>query len=163
MSDHEIIAYVGIGANLGEREASCRAAALALGGIDGVRLLGTSRWRETAPVGPVPQGAFINGVVELSTTLSPEALLAACLAIESDMGRVRDLRWGPRTIDLDLLLYGDAVIQRPGLSVPHPEMHRRGFVMEPLAELAPERVHPVLGETMTALRDRLTRKQEVVT
>ena len=104
-------------------------------------------WRETAPVGPVPQGDFINGAVRVATTLSARDLLDACLSIERAMGRERRIPKGPRVIDLDLLLYGDRVIDEPGLAVPHPEMAHRRFVLEPLAEIAPNMRHPVTGRT----------------
>jgi len=125
-------AYVGVGANLGDREATIRAALAALPGVVGV-----SRLRETDPVGVVDQPPFLNGAAALETDFSPRELLGALLAVERELGRERRERWGPRTIDLDLLLYGDETIDEPGLAVPHPRMHERRFVLEPLAELAP--------------------------
>jgi len=147
MGGPQTIAYIGIGSNLGDREANCAAAVAALGQVPGVRVEKVSAWRETAPVGPVPQGDFINGAVRVATTLSARDLLDACLSIERRMGRERRVPKGPRVIDLDLLLYGDTVIDAPGLTVPHPEMARRRFVLEPLAEIAPEARHPVTGRT----------------
>jgi 2-amino-4-hydroxy-6-hydroxymethyldihydropteridine diphosphokinase len=143
----ETIAYIGIGSNLGDRRANCAAAVAALGEVPGVRVEKTSAWRETAPVGPVPQGDFINGVAQVATTLGPRELFDACLDIERGMGRERRVPKGPRVIDLDLLLYGDVVLDEPGLTVPHPEMARRRFVLEPLGEIAPEARHPVTGRT----------------
>jgi len=125
----------------------CEAAVAALGAVPGVEVQRVSAWRETAPVGPVPQGHFINGAVRVATTLSARELLNACLGIERAMGRVRAVPQGPRVIDLDLLLFGDAVMHKPGLTVPHPEMSRRRFVLEPLAEIAPEARHPLTGRT----------------
>ncbi len=123
-------AYVGLGANLGEREATIRRA---------VRLLGASRvstLRETEPVGYVDQPRFVNGVAFVETALEPRALLDRLLEIERELGRTRDgPRFGPRTIDLDLLLYGDAVVDEPGLQVPHPRLHERAFALEPLLDL----------------------------
>jgi 2-amino-4-hydroxy-6-hydroxymethyldihydropteridine diphosphokinase len=102
-----------------------------------VDVLAVSQLRETEPVGVVDQPSFLNGAVAVETTRDPRALLELLLEIERSLGRVRRERWGPRTVDLDLLLYGDVVVDEPGLSVPHPHLHERRFVLEPLAELAP--------------------------
>ena len=128
-------AYVGVGANLGDREATIRAALAALPGVVGV-----SQLRETDPVGVVDQPPFLNGAAALETDFSPRELLDALLAVERELGRERRERWGPRTIDLDLLLYGDETIDEPGLTVPHPRLHERRFALEPLADLDPELV-----------------------
>ena len=133
-------AYVGVGANLGEREATIRAAVDALPGVVGV-----SELRETDPVGVVDQPPFLNGAVALETELSARDLLDALLAVERELGRERRERWGPRTIDLDLLLYGDETIDEPGLTVPHPRLHERRFALEPLLDLDPELVIPGRG------------------
>ena len=101
----------------------------------GVRVLRTSRVYETEPVGGPPQPAYLNAVAEVETALDPRALLEACLAVEDDLGRVRTERWGPRTIDVDVLVYGDEVVEEPGLQIPHPRMHERAFVLVPLLEL----------------------------
>jgi 2-amino-4-hydroxy-6-hydroxymethyldihydropteridine diphosphokinase len=131
-------AYVGLGANLGDREATIRRALVLLGGRPGVKIVLVSTLRETAPVGIVDQPSFLNGAVMLETTLDPESLLAELLAVELELGRERrGPRNGPRTIDLDLLLYGDQVVDVPGLTVPHPRLHERCFALEPLAELDP--------------------------
>ncbi len=134
------VAYVGVGSNLGDREATIRAAISALPGVVAV-----SQLRETDPVGIIEQPAFLNGAVALETELSPRQLLAALLAIERELGRERRERWGPRTIDLDLLLYGGETVDEPGLTVPHPRLHERRFALEPLAELAPSLVVPGRG------------------
>jgi 2-amino-4-hydroxy-6-hydroxymethyldihydropteridine diphosphokinase len=151
------IAFVGLGANLGDREATIASAVRALRRTEGVEVTAASRLLETRPVGPVRQGRFLNGVVRLRTVLPPAALLRRCLAIERDHGRdrSREQRWGPRTLDLDLLLYGQLVIDEPGLTLPHPRMHERAFVLIPLSEIAPQARHPVLGLTAAALRERL--------
>jgi 2-amino-4-hydroxy-6-hydroxymethyldihydropteridine diphosphokinase len=133
-------AYVGVGANLGDREATIEAAIAALPGVVAVSTL-----RETDPVGLVDQPRFLNGAVALETMLSARELLDTLLAIEHRLGRERRERWGPRTIDLDLLLYGDETIAEPGLGVPHPRLHERRFALEPLAELDPDLEIPGRG------------------
>jgi len=132
-------AYVGLGSNLGDREATIRAALDALAEEDGIDVVAVSTLRETEPVGVGPQPRYLNGVAELNTSLLPRALLDRLLATEQRFGRVRVLgEHGPRTLDLDLLLYGDEQIDEPGLTVPHPRLHEREFVLEPLRELDPE-------------------------
>jgi 2-amino-4-hydroxy-6-hydroxymethyldihydropteridine diphosphokinase len=131
-------AYVGIGANLGDRRATLERAVELLDARDGVTVVGVSSLRETEPWGPVSQPPFLNGAVALETTLSARALLDELLAVERALGRSREgERWGPRTIDLDLLLFGDEVVDQPGLHVPHPRLPERVFALEPLAELDP--------------------------
>jgi 2-amino-4-hydroxy-6-hydroxymethyldihydropteridine diphosphokinase len=134
------VAFVGLGANLGDREGTIRAAVSQLPGVVAVSPL-----RETDPVGLTDQPRFLNGVAALETELPPRGLLDVLLAVERRLGRERGERWGPRTIDLDLLLYGDEVIDEDGLTVPHPHLHERRFVLEPLADLAPKLVVPGLG------------------
>jgi 2-amino-4-hydroxy-6-hydroxymethyldihydropteridine diphosphokinase len=139
-------AYVGLGANLGDREAAILDAAERLGAV---RL---STIRETEPWGYVDQPPFLNAVAEVDTDLSPRELLDRLLGIERSLGRLRlGPRWGPRTIDLDLLLYGDAVVDEPGLVVPHPRLHERLFVLEPLNELDPALKIPGKGAVSTLL------------
>jgi 2-amino-4-hydroxy-6-hydroxymethyldihydropteridine diphosphokinase len=130
-------AFVGLGANLGDREGTIREALRLLDAHEDVTVAAVSTLRETDPVGVVDQPRFLNGAAALDTDLSPRALLDLLLDVERDLGRVRAERWGPRTIDLDLLLYGLAVVDEPGLTLPHPRLHERRFVLEPLAELAP--------------------------
>jgi len=130
-------AYVGLGANLGERERTLRRALELLDAVAGVEVAAVSELRETEPVGVHDQPRFLNGVARVETTLGPRELLDALLLVERALGRVRRERWGPRTVDLDLLVYGDLVVDEPGLTVPHPRLHERRFVLEPLAELAP--------------------------
>ncbi len=127
-------AFIGIGSNVGDRLEFLRRAVDALRELGRVR---TSSVYETDPVGP-PQDAFLNAVASLETALRPHDLLAALKRIEAELGRIPRERWGPREIDLDLLLYGDETIDEPGLSVPHPEMTKRGFVLVPLVEVAPD-------------------------
>jgi 2-amino-4-hydroxy-6-hydroxymethyldihydropteridine diphosphokinase len=143
VSDGCVTAYVGLGANLGDPRAQLDEAVAALACVPGVELLGVSSVYESDPVGPVQdQPAFLNAVAELATTLAPARLLAALHEIEDTLGRVRTIRFGPRTCDLDLLLYGDVVSDDPALTLPHPRLAERRFVLDPLAELAPLLVLP---------------------
>jgi 2-amino-4-hydroxy-6-hydroxymethyldihydropteridine diphosphokinase len=130
-------AYVGVGSNLGDREETLRAALERLAAAPGVELLAVSAFRETDPVGPITdQPRFLNGAVALETSLSPRRLLDVLLEVEAELGRTRTgPQGGPRTLDLDLLLYGDERVDEPGLQVPHPRLHERPFVLEPLEEL----------------------------
>jgi len=145
-------AYVGLGANLGDREATIRAAVEALSADEGIEVADLSTLRETEPVGVGEQPLFLNGVVALDTTLSARELLDRLLAIEQRFGRVRiSGEHGPRTLDLDLLLYGDEQIDGPGLTLPHPRLHERRFVLEPLVELAPGLVVPGRGAVESLL------------
>ena len=129
------LAYVGLGANLGAREETLRHAVERLGEAEGVDVLAVSSLRETEPVGVVDQPPFLNGAVQLETSLPPRELLDLLLAIERSLGRVRGARWGPRLVDLDLLLYGSEIVDEPGLRIPHLRLHERRFALEPLAEL----------------------------
>ena len=142
--------YVGLGANLGDPERTLAAALEDLARLEDVAVLGHSSLYAAAAVGP-PQPEFRNAVVRLSTGRTPGSLLAALLDIERAHGRVRAERWGPRLLDLDILLWGDRVVDVPGLHIPHPELHRRRFALEPLAELDPAARHPVLQKTVAEL------------
>ena len=145
-------AYVGLGANLGDRERTLREAVAALAAEDGVEVVAVSALRETEPVGVGDQPLYLNGAAELATTLTARELLDRLLAVEQHFGRVRvPGEHGPRTLDLDLLLYGDEVIDEPELHVPHPRLHERRFVLEPLAELAPGLVVPGRGDVESLL------------
>ena len=128
-------AYLGLGANLGDRLANLQRAVDLLAEVSGLRVARSSRVYETEPVGGPEQPEYLNAVVEVETDLAPHDLLEACLSLETRMGRVRAEPWGPRTIDVDVLTYGDETIDEPDLVVPHPRMHERGFVLVPLAEL----------------------------
>jgi 2-amino-4-hydroxy-6-hydroxymethyldihydropteridine diphosphokinase len=145
-------AYVALGANLGDRERTLREAVAALAAEDGIEVVAVSTLRETDPVGVSEQPRFLNGAAELETTLTARELLDLLLAVEQRFGRVRiPGEHGPRTLDLDLLLYGDELIEEPGLAVPHPRLHDRRFVLEPLAELAPGLVVPGRGDVESLL------------
>ncbi len=149
-------AFIGIGSNLGDREAHCTEAAARLAALPQTSLRRLSALIETPPADDVAGGAFLNGVAEVSTELSPEQLLVHLQEIEAGLGRAP--AHGPRearTIDLDLLLYADMTIRGPALTVPHPRMAQRRFVLEPLAAIAPEARHPVLGATAAELLRRL--------
>jgi 2-amino-4-hydroxy-6-hydroxymethyldihydropteridine diphosphokinase len=139
-------AYVGLGANLGDRSAMLRAALEQLAAEPGVSLVAVSSVRETDPVGPVDQPRFLNAAAALDTELSPRELLDRLLGIERRLGRTREgPRFGPRTIDIDLLLYGEERLDEPGLELPHPRLHERLFALEPLFELDPSLVVPGHG------------------
>ena len=138
-------AFIGLGANLGDPESQVRRALAALAELPGTRLLAASSLYRSAPVGVIAQPEFINAVAAAETTLTARALLEALLAAERRFGRRRDFPGAPRTLDLDLLLYGDRVIAEPGLVVPHPRMHERAFVLAPLAEIAPDIAIPGKG------------------
>ena len=133
-------AYVGLGANLGDRAGTIRRAVELLGAESGIEVVAVSTLRETDPVGYADQPAFLNGAAALETELSPRELLERLLAVELALGRVRGEgpRYGPRAIDLDLLLYGNEVVDEPGLTVPHPRLAERRFALEPLHELDPD-------------------------
>jgi 2-amino-4-hydroxy-6-hydroxymethyldihydropteridine diphosphokinase len=139
-------AYVGLGANLGDREATLGRAIELLGERPGVDVVAVSSFRETDPVGYLDQPRFLNAAVGLDTSLTPQELLAALLEVERELGRVREgPRYGPRTVDLDLLLIDDLVLAEPGLELPHPRLHERVFALEPMAELDPQLVVPGRG------------------
>jgi 2-amino-4-hydroxy-6-hydroxymethyldihydropteridine diphosphokinase len=147
-------AYVGLGANLGDRERTLREAVAALDAEDGIEVTAVSTLRETEPVGVGEQPLFLNGAAALDTTLEAGELLGRMLAIEQRFGRTRvPGERGPRTLDLDLLLYDSAEIDEPGLRIPHPRLHERRFVLEPLAELDPSLEVPGKGEIQRLLAE----------
>jgi 2-amino-4-hydroxy-6-hydroxymethyldihydropteridine diphosphokinase len=137
-----VIAYLGLGSNLGDRLANLQGAVDRLAGEEGVRVDASSRVWETAPVGGPEQPDYLNAVVRVQTDRAPRELLAACQSVESALGRERSDRWGPRTIDVDVLLYDGRVVDEPDLVVPHPRIVERAFVVLPLLELDPDPVLP---------------------
>jgi 2-amino-4-hydroxy-6-hydroxymethyldihydropteridine diphosphokinase len=157
------LALIGLGSNLGDRTAHLDRAVAALAATPGMAVRAVSTYHETSPVGgPGGQGAFLNAAAALETSLEPPALLDALHAIEAASGRIREVRWGERTLDLDLLLFGDAVIRTELLRVPHPLMALRRFVLAPLAEVAPEAVDPVTRRTVRGLLANLDRRPSYV-
>ena len=147
----EVIAHLGLGTNLGNRWANLRDALRLLAAGPGLRLARCSQVYETEPWGVTEQPRFLNCVAEVKASLKPELLLARCKEIEKRLGRVPGPRWGPRLIDLDILLYGTQVVELPDLEIPHPRLHLRAFALVPLAEIAPSAVHPVLGRDIGEL------------
>ena len=152
--------FLGLGSNLGDRESAIEGALARLAARGFRTTLRSSLWL-TEPVGGPPQGFFLNAVAGGETALAPEALLEACLATEREMGRVREERNGPRTIDVDILFFGGERRDVPGLVIPHPRLHERRFVLAPLAEIAPALVHPVLGLAVADLLDRCADRSAV--
>ncbi|MFQ5424378.1 MAG: 2-amino-4-hydroxy-6-hydroxymethyldihydropteridine diphosphokinase [Phycisphaerae bacterium] len=150
------MAYLGLGSNLGRRKKNIAAALNALERTRGIEVVRASSLYETEPMGgPANQDAYINAVVEVATALPAGRLLDVCLNIEESLGRKRSIRWGPRTIDLDILAYDREICATEALTIPHPMMHQRRFVLEPLVEIAPDFVHPVLERTARDILDAL--------
>ncbi len=153
------LALIGLGSNLGDRKANLDGAVETLGRVSGIAVHAVSSYHETKPVGgPGGQGAFLNASAAIETALEPLALLRRLHQVEASTGRVRTVRWGERTLDLDLLLYGDAIVDTPELTVPHPRMAVRRFVLAPLEEIAPDCTDPLTGRSIQQLRENLDRR-----
>ncbi len=150
-----IVSYLGIGSNLGNPVQQCRDALREISSLKNVQLLRRSSLYRTQPVGPVNQGWFVNGVVEVRTTFTAMQLFKATQWVEQALGRVRTEKQGPRTIDVDVLLHGQEIVDSGELVIPHPEMHKRRFVLVPMNEVAPYVIHPRYGISMKGLLDRL--------
>lgn len=146
-----VTAFIGLGSNLGPAIENCHSAIKAIKKIPQIKITQRSSFYETEPVGEIEQNWFINLVIEIETSLTPKTLLDCLLKIEKNMGRIRKEKWGPRLIDLDLLFYGNKIIHSKNLKVPHPEIQRRKFVLDPLNEIRPGFRHPVLKKTVQEL------------
>ena len=155
---HKIV-YLSLGSNLGDREANIRAAIEKLGEFGNV--VAVSSFYETEPVEVTAQPWFLNCAIKFDTEKMPRQLISAILALEQSMGRQRKQQKGPRTIDIDILFFGSSVIEIPSLTVPHPHLHERRFVLEPLAEIAPDVRHPIFKRSVRELRDALPAGQTV--
>ncbi|MFT3841357.1 MAG: 2-amino-4-hydroxy-6-hydroxymethyldihydropteridine diphosphokinase [Myxococcaceae bacterium] len=153
-------AYLALGSNLGDKQRHLEQAVERLRALEGVVVLKVSRFivtpALTPPEDPRPQPDYLNGAVELDTTLAPAELLRAVKRLERELGRADATRWAPRVIDIDVLFYGDQVIDAEGFQVPHPQLHKRRFVLEPLVELSPQLEHPVLHQTVRQMLDTLS-------
>ncbi len=159
----EECAYIGLGSNLGDRELKLLMAVAELGKLPGTRVTGVSQFYETEPVGGVPQDNFYNAVARIVTTLSPFLLLDELKRVETEVfQRKSSKRWGPRSMDLDILLYGELVLDSDRLTIPHPRLAERRFALQPLADLAPDMVHTVLGRSVAQLLAALTTTEKVV-
>lgn len=159
----EECAYIGLGSNLGDRELKLLMAVAELGKLPGTRVTGVSQFYETEPVGGVPQDNFYNAAARIATTLSPFLLLDELKRIETEVfQRKTEKRWGPRSMDLDILLYGELVLDSDRLTIPHPRLADRRFALQPLADLDPDLVHPVLGKSVAQLLAALTTTEKVV-
>lgn len=154
--------FIALGSNLGDRELNLLRGVAELGKIAGARVVALSGFYETEAVGGPDQSDFINAVVQMETALPPRQLLAELQRIENEVfRRVRTLRWGPRTMDLDILFYGALIMAEDDLTIPHPRLHERRFVLEPLAEIAPEFVHPLLNRSVAELLERVEGHERV--
>jgi len=151
MSGNLVTAYIGLGSNLGDREEHLNRAVGMLENTSGVRVTKISAYFNTVPVGYTEQPDFLNAVAEIETTLTAYELLGICGGIEKTLKRERIVHWGPRTIDLDILLFGDLVLNDASLIIPHPRMLEREFVLKPLSDIAPERIHPVCNKSVREL------------
>ena len=157
----EHTAYIGIGSNLDPAAENCREAADLLNDHRGISVSSRSSLYHSEPFGKTDQDWFVNSVVEVATHLSPELLFKACLSIEQKMGRVRDEKWGPRVIDLDILFFDEVIFKERNLEVPHPGIAERGFVLIPMIEIAPGFIHPKLKKSLEALLEEIPNPQKV--
>lgn len=155
------ICYIGVGSNLENPLEQCRRAIQKISEIEGITITAQSSFYKTEPVDFENQNDFINAVLEIKTSLEAQQLLNVLQNIERSMGRRRELKGGPRTIDLDILFYGQSVIQEDNLIIPHPQVHMRRFVLEPMSEIASYFIHPAFGVTIRGLKDRLTDSKAV--
>ncbi len=154
-------AFIAIGSNMESPAANCRRAMDRLGDSPGMTLLARSSLYRSEPFGKTDQDWFVNAVVRIDTSLSPEELLMACLSIEQEMGRSRSEKWGPRIIDLDILFYDDLILKLEGLEIPHPGIPERSFVLVPMNEIAPDCIHPQLKKPVRTLLEEIENPQQV--
>jgi 2-amino-4-hydroxy-6-hydroxymethyldihydropteridine diphosphokinase len=155
------VAYIGIGSNLGDKILNCKDSIARIDGTSGCEVTACSDLFKTEPEGVAGQQWYVNCVVEVKTERTPRELFDSLMAIELEMGRIRTEKWGSRIIDLDLLIFGEQVLDSPDLVVPHPLLHTRRFVLEPLVQVAPELVHPILNVTIRRLLNELPRESYV--
>ncbi len=163
--DHRMViepvtAAIALGGNLGDSERILISAITAIDQVYGIRVIARSPLYKTAPVGP-PQPDYLNACILIETSLTPRALLQQLLTIENQFGRVRQERWGARSLDLDLLLFSDQIVDLPGLTIPHPRLHERPFVLVPMTDIAPQWPHPIFGKTIAQLLDQLSTSQPI--
>lgn len=156
-----ITAYLSLGSNLGNRQENLEKAIQLIKEKQEIQLGQVSSFYETEPVGYVDQDWFLNAVIEISTSLSPQELLGVAGEVENQLARVRTIRWGPRTIDVDILFYGEQMVVEENLEIPHPRIQERAFVLKPLAEIAPDLIHPYYGQTIEDLLENLADAEEV--
>lgn len=159
---NRIVCFIGIGSNLGDPLSNCLEAITKISLAGHIEVSIVSSFYRTEPVGYKDQEWFINGAIEVKTAFTPRTLLKTLKALEYEMGRTGGDRWGPRVIDLDILFYGQEIIREEGIVIPHPELHKRGFVLIPLNEIASYVIHPAFGVSIKGLLDRLDDKSGVV-
>lgn len=155
------VAYIGLGSNIGDKAGNILKALDILGQLNEIKITNVSSFYETEPIGYEDQDWFVNAVAQIETTLPPTELLGAFKKIEQTMGRKNIIRWGPREIDIDLLIYDQLCLDSPELVIPHPRLHERAFVLGPLAEIAPELIHPILKKTIAELLSELQSQKAV--
>ncbi len=153
-------AYIGLGSNIGNREEYLKQAISAIDSLEDVRVCRQASIQETEPYGYLEQAPFLNTVICIETLLEPEELLSELMQIEQEAGRTREIHWGPRTLDLDILLYDDRILTSPDLVIPHPGIEKRRFVLDPLCEIAPYEVHPLLNKRFITLKEELELKEK---
>ena len=154
-------AYIGIGSNLGTSGKNCVEAIEKISTNDHIKIISKSSFYKTAPIGDIEQDWFINSVIRVDTKLNPKELLLTLLNIESEMGRIRKEKWGPRLIDLDLLFYDKLILNQEGITLPHPEIQKRNFVLVPLNEISENLTHPILKKTVKTLLQESSDDTEV--